>query len=91
MIILFCIHYIYDSIMSIWSLWSLIQTQLLRYRHKRAGRERTEFKAWDIAVIFYILIQVYVLVVPWFPPAGGPYAGDVSFWYATYCVVGIAM
>lgn len=64
---------------------------IIRYRHKRAGRARTEFRAWDLVVIFFILIQVYILVLPWFPPEGGPYAGDVSFWYATYCVVGIAI
>jgi hypothetical protein len=29
--------------------------------------------------------------MPWYPPAGGQYAGDVSFWYATYAVVGVAM
>ncbi|KAK1995985.1 hypothetical protein LX36DRAFT_701925 [Colletotrichum falcatum] len=36
------------------------------------------------------LIQVYILVMLWWPPEGGPYAGSVTFWYATYCVVGIA-
>jgi hypothetical protein len=42
-------------------------------------------------VIFFILVQVYIAVMPWWPPKGGPYAGDVSFWYATYCAVGIAI
>ncbi|KAK8054926.1 hypothetical protein PG993_000153 [Apiospora rasikravindrae] len=31
---------------------------------------RPEFKAWDVAVVFFILIQIYVLVMPWFPPKG---------------------
>ncbi len=64
---------------------------LIRRRRKRINAERSEFKAWDVAVIFWILIQVFLLVMPWFPPPGGRYGGDVSFWYATYCVVGIAM
>lgn len=64
---------------------------LVRYRRKRAGLPRTEFRAWNIAVIFYILVQVYTVSTPWIPPKGGPYAGTVSFWYATYCVVGIAI
>lgn len=64
---------------------------IFRYRYKRVGRERADFKAWDVAVIFYLLTNVYLLVMPWFPPEGGPYAGDVSFWYATYCVVGIGI
>ncbi|KAJ0298397.1 hypothetical protein Brms1b_013404 [Colletotrichum noveboracense] len=64
---------------------------LIRVRRKRAGLGRTEFKSWHVTVIFFILLQVYILVMPWWPPKGGPYAGNVSFWYATYCVVGIAM
>ncbi|RYP67944.1 hypothetical protein DL771_006977 [Monosporascus sp. 5C6A] len=68
-----------------------IGVYLIRYRHKRAGRQRPEFRTWDPVLIFFILVQVYIIAMPWWPPAGGPYAGDVSFWYATYCVVGIAM
>lgn len=64
---------------------------VIRRRRAKAGIGRSDFKAWHPAVIFYTLIQVFVLVMPWYPPKGGPYAGDVSFWYATYCVVGIAM
>ena len=64
---------------------------VVRYRHKRVGHDRTDFRAWDIVVVFFILIQIFVVVMPWWPPKGGPYAGDVSFWYATYCVVEIAM
>lgn len=55
------------------------------------GHARTDFRAWDTAVVFFILVQVFVVVMPWWPPEGGQYAGDVSFWYATYCVVGIAV
>ncbi|KAF5676146.1 high-affinity methionine permease [Fusarium heterosporum] len=64
---------------------------VIRRRRSKAGIGRSDFKAWHPAVLFYILIQVFVLVMPWYPPKGGPYAGDVSFWYATYCVVGIAI
>ncbi|RSM09155.1 hypothetical protein CEP52_004307 [Fusarium oligoseptatum] len=64
---------------------------VLRRRRKQAGINTNDFQAWHVAVIFYILIQVFILVMPWWPPKGGPYAGDVSFWYATYCVVGIAI
>jgi hypothetical protein len=64
---------------------------MLRNRRKRANTPPSNFKAWYAAVILYLLLQVYLLVMPWFPPKGGPYAGDVSFWYATYCVAGIGM
>ncbi|KAK7990076.1 hypothetical protein PG989_010391 [Apiospora arundinis] len=65
---------------------------IIRRNQQRINRtRRPEFKAWDVAVVFFILIQVYVLVMPWFPPKGGIYAGNVSFFYATYCLVGIAV
>ncbi|KPM38200.1 hypothetical protein AK830_g8354 [Neonectria ditissima] len=64
---------------------------ILRRRRTRSGIGHSDFKAWHVAVIFWILIQVFVLAMPWWPPKGGMYAGDVSFWYATYCVVGIAI
>ncbi|KAF4450778.1 hypothetical protein F53441_6110 [Fusarium austroafricanum] len=64
---------------------------IVRRHNKRVGRGRPEFKAWDVFAIFFILIQVFIVVMPWYPPKGGPYAGDVSFWYATYCAVGIAI
>ncbi|KAM0346274.1 hypothetical protein ACHAPU_005701 [Fusarium lateritium] len=64
---------------------------IVRRHNKRMGRGRPEFKAWDIFAVFFILIQIFIIVMPWYPPKGGPYAGDVSFWYATYCVVGIAI
>ncbi|KAJ3539462.1 hypothetical protein NM208_g5486 [Fusarium decemcellulare] len=64
---------------------------LVRRHNKRVGRGRRDFKVWDAFLIFFILIQVFIIAMPWWPPKGGPYAGEVSFWYATYCVVGIAI
>ncbi|KAK8096065.1 hypothetical protein PG999_014087, partial [Apiospora kogelbergensis] len=65
---------------------------IIRRNQRRIDqRRRPEFQAWDVAVVFFLLIQVYVLVMPWFPPKGGIYAGNVSFFYATYCLVGIAV
>lgn len=64
---------------------------LVRWRRSKANLPEPEFKAWHIVIIFNILIQLYLLIMPWYPPEGGQYAGDVSFWYATYAVVGLAM
>ncbi|KAI3343001.1 high-affinity methionine permease [Ustulina deusta] len=68
-----------------------IGVYIIRYRHKRLNRERPAFKAWDICVVFFLLVQIYTIATPWIPPKGGPYAGSVSFWYATYAVVGIGV
>ncbi|KAK0707894.1 amino acid permease-domain-containing protein [Lasiosphaeris hirsuta] len=63
----------------------------VRYRRKRLGLGRAAFRAWDVAIVFNIVVNLYLVVMPWYPPAGGQYAGDVSFWYATYVVVGIGL
>jgi hypothetical protein len=64
---------------------------LIRRSRKKAGIRGIEFKAWYSAIFFSLAVNVFILVMPWFPPPGGRFGGDVTFWYGTYCVVGIAM
>lgn len=64
---------------------------VLRWRRRRSGIPRSEFRAWDVAILFFLAYKVFILAMPWWPPLGGANGGDVSFWYATYCVVGIGM
>ncbi|KZL85731.1 high-affinity methionine permease [Colletotrichum incanum] len=64
---------------------------VVRWRRRKANLPEPEFKAWHVVIIFNICIQLYLLIMPWYPPAGGQYAGDVSFWYATYAVTGIGI
>jgi hypothetical protein len=64
---------------------------LVRRHRKKLGLNRPDFKAWDIALIFTILVNLFLLVMPWYPPRGGATGGNVSFWYATYVVTGIGI
>ncbi|TDZ46849.1 High-affinity methionine permease [Colletotrichum trifolii] len=64
---------------------------VVRWRRKRLNLPPPEFKAWDVIIAFNLVKDLYLLVMPWYPPAGGIYAGDVSFWYATYVVAGIGI
>jgi amino acid transporter len=64
---------------------------LLRRRRARSGTPRSAFRAWWILVGLYILSQIYLLVMPWIPPKTGIYGGTVSFFYATYMLVGLAI
>jgi hypothetical protein len=64
---------------------------LIRRQRRRAQAPRSEFKAWDVAVGIFIASKIFLLVMPWYPPAGGIYAGSVSFFYATSSITGIAM
>ncbi|KAF6754530.1 high affinity methionine permease [Ephemerocybe angulata] len=62
----------------------------VRKRRIAIGAPRGEFIAWNVVLVFTMAVNVYLLVLPWVPPEGGIYAGDVSFFYATYCIVGLA-
>ncbi|CAK7234978.1 hypothetical protein SCUCBS95973_009114 [Sporothrix curviconia] len=64
---------------------------IVRWRRARAKLPQPSFKAWHVAVIFNVLVNLYAIVMPWYPPSGGIYAGDVSFFYATYLLTGIAL
>lgn len=64
---------------------------LLRSRRPKAGLPRSMFQTWHVVLIFNILVQIYLLVLPWYPPTTEARGGDVSFWYATYVVVGIGI
>lgn len=64
---------------------------LLRWRRKKINLPPPSFRAWHSIIIFKILVDLYLLIMPWYPPLGGKYGGDVSFWYGTYVVTGIVM
>ncbi|GKZ69403.1 hypothetical protein AnigIFM50267_004598 [Aspergillus niger] len=71
----------------------LLATGILitRHRRQRLNFPPSGYRAWTVSVYFAILSSLYMLVAPWYPPSTGADGGDVSFWYATYCVVGIAI
>ncbi|KAK8040249.1 High-affinity methionine permease [Apiospora marii] len=63
---------------------------LVRWRRRRAGLSgRPQFRASHSVVVFNVLVHLYLLVMPWYPPTGGK--ADVSFWYGTYIVTGLAI
>ncbi|KAF2138625.1 uncharacterized protein K452DRAFT_361276 [Aplosporella prunicola CBS 121167] len=64
---------------------------LIRRQRKRIGIGRSEFRCWDPAVILFLAVNLFLLIMPWYPPEGGATGGDVSFWYGTYCIVGIGI
>ncbi|RFU25893.1 hypothetical protein B7463_g10429, partial [Scytalidium lignicola] len=64
---------------------------MIRRRRINIGLARGEFRAWNAAIIFSLAVNIFILAMPWYPPPGGRNGGDVSFWYATYCVVGLGI
>ncbi|CAG8399036.1 unnamed protein product [Penicillium salamii] len=64
---------------------------LIRRQRARMGLPRPEYRAWNIAIAFALITNVYMLIAPWYPPTSGANGGDVSFWYGTYLVVSIGL
>lgn len=64
---------------------------LVRWRRKKADLPEPQFKSWHIVILFNILVNLYLVVMPWYPPPGGANAGNFSFWYGTANVTGIGM
>ncbi|KAI0049804.1 amino acid transporter [Auriscalpium vulgare] len=62
---------------------------VLRRRRAAEGFSPSPFKVWNSAIIMWLVKCAFLLIMPWVPPEEGH--GDVSFWYATYCVVGIGI
>ena len=76
---------------NIFSFLLVIGLLMIRRRRKALNLPRPEYRAWNVAVVFAFLANLYMLVAPWYPPTGGADGGDVSFWYGTYLVVGIGL
>jgi amino acid transporter len=64
---------------------------MIRQRRKALNLPRPEFRAWNIALGFTLLVDLYMLIAPWYPPTGGANGGDVSFWYGTYLAVSVGL
>ncbi|KAJ6127813.1 Amino acid/polyamine transporter I [Penicillium samsonianum] len=62
-----------------------------RIRRARLNLPPPDYKAWHVTVAFAILSNLYMVVMPWYPPSTGANGGDVSFWYATYCAVALGI
>ncbi|KAJ7271280.1 amino acid permease-domain-containing protein [Mycena haematopus] len=65
---------------NVFSFATAIAVFILRRKRHREGLPEHEYHAWNIALIFSCLVNVFLLVMPWYPPAGGRDGGDVSFW-----------
>ncbi|KAG9097730.1 hypothetical protein FS749_005663 [Ceratobasidium sp. UAMH 11750] len=64
---------------------------ILRRRRAKMGLPAHAYKVSNFVVILYVIKALALLIMPWIPPEGGSHGGDVDFFYATYCIVGIAI
>ncbi|KAJ5781295.1 hypothetical protein N7457_006455 [Penicillium paradoxum] len=62
-----------------------------RIRRTRLNLPAPDYQAWHVTVAFAICSNLYMVVMPWYPPSTGATGGDVSFWYATYCAVALGI
>ncbi|KAG8681122.1 hypothetical protein FRC09_017743, partial [Ceratobasidium sp. 395] len=64
---------------------------ILRKRRKEMGLAEHAYKVSNFVVLLYVMKALVLLIMPWIPPKGGSHGGDVDFFYATYCIVGIGI
>ncbi|KAF9240524.1 hypothetical protein LCP9604111_8699 [Penicillium roqueforti] len=76
---------------TIFGLLLTIGLVIIRARRARLNLPKPEYNAWHVSVAFAILSNLYMVVMPWYPPSTGANGGDVSFWYATYCAVALGI
>ncbi|CCH42586.1 Y+L amino acid transporter [Wickerhamomyces ciferrii] len=76
----------------------LLAIGLLRVRKQRKdlGLPPVKFRAPLVIIIIQLLFQVFVIIMPLVPPKAKDGSinlngGDVSFFYATYCVVSVSL
>ncbi|CAE7077488.1 unnamed protein product [Rhizoctonia solani] len=64
---------------------------ILRRQRQKLGLPEHAYKAPNYVVFVYVLQSIILLIMPWIPPKGGSKGGDVSFFYATYCIVTVLL
>ncbi|KAL1405601.1 hypothetical protein Q8F55_009240 [Vanrija albida] len=64
---------------------------LIRRQRARAGLPRSAYRSWTFVVVFYLLAQVFLLVMPWVPPQGGINNSSFGFFYAASSITGIGL
>jgi amino acid transporter len=60
---------------------------LIRYRRRKEGLPPATFQTWHSALILSAAVCLFILIMPWYPPA----SSDSSIWYGTYCAVGVGL
>ncbi|KAJ3992956.1 high affinity methionine permease [Lentinula boryana] len=76
---------------SIYAFLLVIGLFLVRRRRAAVGAPSVPFRAWTFVAVFALVVNLVIMIIPWVPPEGGIYAGDVSFFYATYCIAGLGV
>ncbi|KAJ3758156.1 high affinity methionine permease [Lentinula raphanica] len=76
---------------SIYAFLLVVGLFLVRRRRSAADIPSVPFRAWTFVAVFALLVNLVIMIIPWVPPEGGIYAGDVSFFYATYCIAGLGV
>lgn len=76
------------------SLFLLLMTiglLIIRHRRKKMGIPASDFKVWTPVVIFFICVELFLLIMPWVPPAGGINDSAFNFFYAASSLGGLGI
>lgn len=63
----------------------------IRRQRKAIGLPRTEYRSWTFVAVFFTLVNVFLIVMPWVPPKAGINASAFGFFYAASSLTGLGL
>lgn len=63
----------------------------IRRQRKHLNLPPSQYRSWSWVVVFYLLSKIYLLVMPWVPPAGGINASSFHFFYGASSLTGLGI
>ncbi|WWC92975.1 uncharacterized protein L201_007939 [Kwoniella dendrophila CBS 6074] len=64
---------------------------LIRRDRKRLNLPRPENRSWTIVAMFYLAANIFLVVMPWIPPAGGINDSSFGFFYGASALAGMGI
>lgn len=64
---------------------------LIRRQRKALNLPKTEYRGWTVVAWFYLLVNVFLLIMPWVPPKAGVNASSFNFFYAASSLTGLGL
>lgn len=62
---------------------------LIRRQRKKLGLPRPEYRGWTVVAVFFLLVNLFLIVMPWVPPKAGLNASSFNFFYAASSLTGV--
>ncbi|KAL1413321.1 hypothetical protein Q8F55_001080 [Vanrija albida] len=62
---------------------------LVRRRRAQLNLPPSGYRSWNVAVVFFFLAKIFLIIMPWVPPKAGINASAFGFFYAASSLTGM--